>query len=83
MRPLSWVKTLRNNKGVAVVIEEISIIIADDQASTRRALKALLAFEPRISIVGEAGNGKEAVLLVGDKQPDLVLMDVHMPVWMV
>ena len=49
-------------------------------SSTRRALKALLAFEPRIVIVGEAGNGKEAVRLVGEKQPDLVLMDVHMPV---
>ena len=60
--------------------DEISVIIADDQASTRRALKALFAFEPRIVIVGEAGNGKEAVRLVGEKQPDLVLMDVHMPV---
>jgi DNA-binding NarL/FixJ family response regulator len=79
MRPPSWVKTLKND-GVAVIIEEIRIIIADDQASTRRALKALLAFEPRISIVGEAGNGKEAIQLVGERQPDLILMDVHMPV---
>ncbi len=60
--------------------DEISVLIADDEASTRRALKALLAFEPRIIISGEAANGEEAVRLVGEKLPDLVLMDVHMPV---
>jgi DNA-binding NarL/FixJ family response regulator len=59
---------------------EINVIIADDEASTRRALKALLEFEPRIVISGEASNGKDAVRLVGERQPDLVLMDVHMPV---
>jgi DNA-binding NarL/FixJ family response regulator len=59
---------------------EIRVIIADDQASTRRALKALLAFEPRIVIAGEANNGKEAIRLAGEKQPDLMLLDVHMPV---
>jgi DNA-binding NarL/FixJ family response regulator len=65
---------------VGVENEEISVIIADDQVSTRRALKALLGFEPRIVIVGEAANGKEAIQLVSEKQPDLVLIDVHMPV---
>ncbi len=60
--------------------DQISVVIADDQASTRRALEALLSFEPRIVIVGQAANGKEAIRLVKEKQPDLVLMDVHMPV---
>lgn len=64
----------------SVEIDEIRVIIADDQVSTRRALKALLAFEPRIAIIGEAANGEEAVQLVGEKQPDLVLIDVQMPV---
>ncbi len=59
---------------------EIHVIIADDQRSTRRALKALLAFEPRIMITGEAADGREAVQLVGEQHPDLVLIDVHMPV---
>jgi len=58
----------------------INVIIADDQESTRRALKALLAFEPRIVIIGEAANGKEAIRLVEEKEPDLVLIDVLMPV---
>jgi DNA-binding NarL/FixJ family response regulator len=59
---------------------KIKVIIADDQASIRRALMALFIFEPRIDIIGEAGNGNEAVRLVGEKKPDLVLMDVQMPI---
>ena len=60
--------------------DEIRIILVDNRASNRRGLKALLAFEPRISIIGEAADGTEAVQLVGKDQPDLVLMDIHMPV---
>jgi DNA-binding NarL/FixJ family response regulator len=59
---------------------KIKVIIVDDQASTRRALMALFIYEPRIEIIGEAGNGSEAVKLVGEKKPDLVLIDVQMPV---
>jgi DNA-binding NarL/FixJ family response regulator len=62
-----------------VDINKIKVIIADDQLSTRRALNALLTFEPRIVIVGEAGNGSEAVRLTGELHPDLVLIDVQMP----
>jgi DNA-binding NarL/FixJ family response regulator len=60
--------------------DEIRIIVVDNRASNRRGLKALLAFEPRIMIVGEAADGEEAVQLVDKDQPDLVLMDIHMPV---
>jgi DNA-binding NarL/FixJ family response regulator len=59
--------------------DKIKVVIADDQVSTRRALSAVLDFEPRIVIVGEAGNGNEAVKLASEIQPDLVLMDVQMP----
>lgn len=41
--------------------DEIRIILVDNRASNRRGLKALLAFEPRISIVGEAADGTEAI----------------------
>lgn len=60
--------------------DKILILIVDDQASTRQGLKALLAFEPRIVVQGEASNGKEAIRLACEKQPDLVLIDVQMPV---
>jgi DNA-binding NarL/FixJ family response regulator len=63
----------------SVDIDTVRVIIADDQLPTRRALKALLAFEPRIVIVGEAGSGDEVIRLVSEKQPDLVLMDVQIP----
>ncbi len=63
-----------------MAVDKIKVIIADDQVSTRRALKALLTFEPRIDITGEASDGSEAIRLIGKLQPDLVLMDVQMPV---
>jgi DNA-binding NarL/FixJ family response regulator len=63
-----------------VTSDEIRIIVVDNRASNRRGLKALLAFEPRIVIIGEAADGEAAVQLVGKDQPDMVLMDVHMPV---
>ena len=60
--------------------DEIKVLLADNRASNRRGLKALLSFEPRIVIVGEAGDGKEVLQLVVQKHPDLVLMDVQLPV---
>jgi DNA-binding NarL/FixJ family response regulator len=71
---------LLHAKDEVVESDEIRIILVDNRASNRRGVKALLAFEPRISVVGEAGDGTEAVQLVGKDQPDLVLMDIHMPV---
>ena len=60
--------------------DEIRIIVVDNRASNRRGLKAVLAFEPRITVVGEAADGKEAVQLISKDHPDLVLMDIQMPV---
>ncbi len=59
---------------------EIRVVIVDNRAATRRGLIALFAFESRIEVIGQAANGEEAVQLVKDKQPDLVIMDIHMPV---
>jgi two-component system, NarL family, nitrate/nitrite response regulator NarL len=69
-----------HDKDAIVANDEIRIIVVDNRASNRRGLKALLAFEPRIVIVGEATNGVEALQLIGMDQPDLVLMDIHMPI---
>jgi DNA-binding NarL/FixJ family response regulator len=56
------------------------ILIADDQALLRASLKALINGYDDCEVVGEAANGAEAVALAASAQPDLVLMDVRMPV---
>lgn len=59
---------------------KIRVVIVDDQSSTRRALKALLAFTPEVQVVGEASNGLDAVDVAQQLQPDLILMDAYMPI---
>jgi DNA-binding NarL/FixJ family response regulator len=57
-----------------------SVLIADDQALVRVGLRKILEAEPEIAVVGEAGDGEEAVAEAQRLRPDLVLMDVRMPV---
>jgi two-component system, LytTR family, response regulator AlgR len=60
--------------------ELLKILIADDEAPARNRLRELLAEIGRNQVVGEAKNGKEALDLVGSAQPDLLLLDIRMPV---
>ncbi|HMN11079.1 MAG TPA: response regulator transcription factor [Bellilinea sp.] len=60
--------------------ESIRIIIADDQELFRDSLKSLLESEPDLCVVGEAANGEEAIKAAVIHQPDVVLMDLRMPV---
>lgn len=57
----------------------ITVLIADDLPGTREDIKRLLYFEEDIKIVGEAGDGDEAVSLAESLKPDVILMDVNMP----
>jgi NarL family two-component system response regulator LiaR len=58
----------------------IRILIADDHSVVRQGLKMFLALDPELEVIGEAENGAEAVKLAGELQPDVVLMDLLMPV---
>lgn len=60
--------------------EKIRIFIADDHPVVRRGIKGLLDTEPDMEVVGEATNGQEAVTGVAATEPDIVLMDLVMPV---
>ena len=58
----------------------IRILIVDDQALFREGLRTLLSVQPDFEIVGEAGNGEEGLKMAVQTQPDVVLMDLRMPV---
>jgi DNA-binding NarL/FixJ family response regulator len=57
----------------------IRVLIADDQALIREGLEMLLGLSPGIEVTGTAADGDEAVRLVGERAPDVVLMDLRMP----
>jgi len=57
----------------------IRIVIVDDHALVREGIRALLEKDPDFQVVGEAGDGQEAIRLMARVQPDVVLMDVNLP----
>jgi DNA-binding NarL/FixJ family response regulator len=58
----------------------IKVLLVDDQNLIRQGLKALLELEPDLEIIGEAENGEQAVDLSTQLQPDVILMDIRMPI---
>jgi DNA-binding NarL/FixJ family response regulator len=60
--------------------DRVRVLIADDQHPFVEMLEAMLSTDGRISVVGKAADGQTAVNLVREQQPDVVLMDISMPV---
>ena len=60
-------------------VHKIRVLLADDHALVRSGLRSILEHEPEIDVVGEAGDGHEAVGRAQELMPDVILMDVRMP----
>ena len=58
---------------------KINVVLADDHTVVRQGLRALLDAEPDINVVGEADSGRQAVQLATTLHPDVVVMDIAMP----
>jgi DNA-binding NarL/FixJ family response regulator len=61
-------------------MERIKVVLADDHTVVRQGLRALLMAEPDMEIVGEAENGRQAIQMTKQHSPDVVVMDIAMPV---
>jgi DNA-binding NarL/FixJ family response regulator len=58
----------------------VSVVIVDDNEGTRSLLRVLARRDERFEIVGEASDGLEAVVIIQDRQPDAVILDIMMPI---
>src|SRR3569623_2221497 len=58
----------------------VTVVIVDDSATQRRFIRAAMASDPMLQVVGEARTGRDAVALVERLQPTAVIMDLHLPV---
>jgi len=58
----------------------IRVLLVDDQDLYREGLRTLLSLHYEVDVIGEASNGEEALCLAATLHPDVVLMDLHMPV---
>lgn len=61
-------------------MEPVNILIVDDHSLVREGIKQLLELDGEIKVIGEAGNGEEGIELIKNTNPDVVLLDINMPI---
>src|SRR3954454_4451347 len=66
-------------RGGAGVTSPVRVVVADDQAAVREGLVIMLDLLDDVEVVGQAADGDEAIRLVDERDPDVVLMDLRMP----
>lgn len=57
----------------------IRVLVADDESVVRDGVVTILSLQPDMKVVGEAGDGEEAVQVAKQSKPDVILLDIHMP----
>ena len=60
-------------------MSKINIVLADDHVLVRKGIRSMLESDPDISVIGEAGNGKEALAAAKSLKPDIIVLDIRMP----
>ncbi|MGH9601635.1 MAG: response regulator, partial [Terriglobales bacterium] len=60
--------------------KRIRVLITDDSAFMRKVLNSICAADPQLEVVGEARDGRDAVVQAGALKPDVITMDINMPV---
>lgn len=60
--------------------KELEVLLVDDHRMMRDGLRSTINNQPNLTVIGEASNGEEAIILAEDNVPDVVVMDVNMPV---
>jgi PleD family two-component response regulator len=68
-----------SGQAVTASADNISVLVVDDQRLIRAGFQVIFDLEPDITVVGEAGDGHEAIMLAARLRPTVVLMDVRMP----
>jgi DNA-binding NarL/FixJ family response regulator len=82
MTPMDHTKhasTQSTRRGTTVRTKAVRILIAEDHAIVREGIRMILATQPDFEVIGEAAGGADAVALVAELHPDVVVMDISMP----